>query len=321
VTINLAKFGQTGLQPIVDPKTGMPTDYFLRMMQGDKDVLQPTANDLADLLLRTITAGAGLTGGGALGDGNLTFDVGAGTGIVVNADDVAIDTAAEAERIRDVIGAALVAGANITITVNDPGDTITIAGSVDTTAEAERIRDVIGAALVAGSNVTITVNDPGDTITIAASGGSGGTWSLIDDHTVGASEASHDVTVTAYDEVLVQFIDVTSAAANQRGVQVSTDGGSTFDTTSGNYVVYATAGTKSSLTQFNAHSTGSASARGGFVHIKGLRQTTGPKQALVGAADPDAVYLGSNAAITTVRCLTGAGASNMTGGRIITYGK
>jgi predicted GH43/DUF377 family glycosyl hydrolase len=42
---------------------------------------------------------------------------------------------------------------------------------VDTTAEAERIRDVIGSALVAGSNITITVSDVGDTITIAAAGG------------------------------------------------------------------------------------------------------------------------------------------------------
>lgn len=35
----------------------------------------------------------------------------------------------------------------------------------------EQVRDVIGAALVAGSNVTITPNDGADTITIAASGG------------------------------------------------------------------------------------------------------------------------------------------------------
>jgi hypothetical protein len=41
---------------------------------------------------------------------------------------------------------------------------------VNTTAEAERIRDVIGAALVQGSNITITVNDAADTITIASSG-------------------------------------------------------------------------------------------------------------------------------------------------------
>lgn len=39
---------------------------------------------------------------------------------------------------------------------------------------AEVIRDVTGATLVAGTNVTITPNDAGDTITIAATGGGGG---------------------------------------------------------------------------------------------------------------------------------------------------
>jgi hypothetical protein len=37
----------------------------------------------------------------------------------------------------------------------------------------ELIRDTIGTALVAGANVTITPNDAGDTITVAATGGGG----------------------------------------------------------------------------------------------------------------------------------------------------
>lgn len=45
---------------------------------------------------------------------------------------------------------------------------------VDTTVEAERIRDVIGTALVQGTNITIAVSDPGDTITISAASGTGG---------------------------------------------------------------------------------------------------------------------------------------------------
>jgi hypothetical protein len=39
----------------------------------------------------------------------------------------------------------------------------------------EQVRDVIGTALVAGANVTITPNDGADTITIAATAGGGGT--------------------------------------------------------------------------------------------------------------------------------------------------
>jgi hypothetical protein len=42
----------------------------------------------------------------------------------------------------------------------------------------EQVRDVIGAALVAGTNVTITVDDVANTITIAASGGGGSGVSL-----------------------------------------------------------------------------------------------------------------------------------------------
>jgi hypothetical protein len=65
------------------------------------------------------------------------------------------------EFVRDVIAAALVAGTNINITVNDGADTITIA----TTVDAEYIRDTMGTALQASTGLSIVVNDVANTIT------------------------------------------------------------------------------------------------------------------------------------------------------------
>lgn len=107
--------------PIVD-EHGNPTPFFQRLMQvllEEKAITDTNADDaLAGLLAKadktiTISAGTGLTGGGDLSANRI----------------LALDIPAEAERIRDVIGTALVAGSNITITVNDAGDTITIAAS------------------------------------------------------------------------------------------------------------------------------------------------------------------------------------------------
>ena len=51
-------------------------------------------------------------------------------------------------------------------------------GVGDVSGFDEQVRDVVGTALVAGSNVTITANDGSDTITIASTGGGGGAVDL-----------------------------------------------------------------------------------------------------------------------------------------------
>lgn len=143
---------------IVDPKTGTPTFAFLEYLRQRGGFITSQEAAIAGLLGSTIEAGAGLTGGGALQDQPLSFAVGQGTGITVNADDVAIDTTAEAERIRDVIGAALVQGANVTITVDDVGETITIAatggGGGGSTGTGGGNLAYVGSATVAGSAAT-----------------------------------------------------------------------------------------------------------------------------------------------------------------------
>jgi hypothetical protein len=74
-------------------------------------------------------------------------------------------TITDPEVVRDTMATALVAGANISITVNDAGDTITIAAAG---TDVEVVRDTIGSALVSAGYVAITVNDAGDTITIGS---------------------------------------------------------------------------------------------------------------------------------------------------------
>jgi hypothetical protein len=68
------------------------------------------------------------------------------------------------EAVRDIIGALLVSGAGISITVDDAGNTITIASTVD----AEFVRDTIAATLRAGAGINVLVDDALNTVTIEA---------------------------------------------------------------------------------------------------------------------------------------------------------
>lgn len=65
---------------------------------------------------RTITSGAGLTGGGAL-SGDLTLDIGAGTGITVNANDVAITAGGvtATQLASDAVTTVKILDANVTL--------------------------------------------------------------------------------------------------------------------------------------------------------------------------------------------------------------
>ena len=84
--------------------------------------------------------------------------------------DDASASAEAAEFIRDTVAATLVGSGDVTVTVDDSGDTITISVSGSSYTD-EQVRDVIGAALTAGAAITLTVNDAGDTITVGIADG------------------------------------------------------------------------------------------------------------------------------------------------------
>lgn len=85
-------------------------DQYGRITSASNVTITPATIGAAAASL-TLTAGAGLTGGGDLSS-NRTFDVGAGTGITVNANDVALDTTST--RNTDHAGVTLTAGAGLT---------------------------------------------------------------------------------------------------------------------------------------------------------------------------------------------------------------
>lgn len=128
----------------------------------------------------TVTAGAGLSGGGTISlGGSATLNIGAGTGITVNADSVQLDTAST--RNTDHASVVLTAGAGLTgggditasrtfdvgagtgITVNADNVAITGAGSLNTNAVVKwngsgfsnsTITDD-GTTVIIGGNLTV----------------------------------------------------------------------------------------------------------------------------------------------------------------------
>lgn len=128
---------------VKDPRTIRDLEAFLRTVREEVPaVISVKVDDT-----RTIATDGTLTGGG-----DLSADRTLG-----------VDLTAEAERVRDVIGTALVQGTGITITVNDAGDTITIAASASYTDE--NAQDAVGTILTDTTTIDFTYDDATPKIT------------------------------------------------------------------------------------------------------------------------------------------------------------
>ncbi len=70
------------------------------------------------------------------------------------------------EQVEDYVAGLLVAGSGISLSYNDPSNTLTISSSI-TQYTDEAAQDAVGGALVDSSSVDFTYNDAGNTITAA----------------------------------------------------------------------------------------------------------------------------------------------------------
>ena len=165
----------------------------------------------------SVVAGAGLANGGSVALGaSITLDVGAGTGITVNANDVALDTSSTRNTDHSAVtltaGAGLTGGGDITasrtfnigagtgITVNADDIAITGAGSLTT----NYVTKWNGTGL---SNTTIT--DDGTTVTIGGNLTVNGTTTYVNSNTVEIG-----------DNILILNRDEISAPSQNAGLEV-----------------------------------------------------------------------------------------------------
>jgi len=204
------------------------------------------------------------------------------------------------ETVRDVIGTALVAGSNVTITVNDAGNTITVAASA---ADNERVKT--NRYLVADSPATWTKESWAKQVQIQlwAPGGSGAggarTAASIISYGGGGGSGGGYVEVVVPADTLPSTVTVTVGAVGAAGV------GSTTNSTNG------TAGSSSTDTSFGSNLVakagqpgGNTGGRGAAVINNGLSYTTPISSTSGGQGYNGAVGAVS---VTTYRTPTGGG--------------
>lgn len=155
-------------------------------------------------------------------------------------------------------------------------------------------------------------------------GGGGAAWSLINswDFALDGAIISRDVSVAGYSDLLVLCDRVALASSSWRTMQLSTDGGSTFWSSSGDYLRYTGNGTiDQSDTHIYFHSTAASGGRTGRVEIWGI-DMTGPKlfSSTAGNGGANSVFRASINPITDIRLSNNAGV-DMNGGALYVYGR
>jgi hypothetical protein len=136
-----------------------------------------------------------------------------------------------------------------------------------------------------------------------------GLWDFAVD---GATAAAIFTNIT-WDEIMVVARGVTKAVSGTLNVQVSTNNGSSYKATSGDYVEIAADGQESNASAIVLHATGATAARSGVANLFGLKELSRKLGTILNRGVTVSVESTSN--ITAVKVL-GSGGGNLTGGTI-----
>lgn len=158
--------------------------------------------------------------------------------------------------------------------------------------------------------------------TLNATGGGGGAWELADSWTYSVDVANVDFTgLSGYSEIRVNIVDVTLSVSGIRQVLVSTDNGSTFLNTSGDYRQTDPAGSTTNAAGVGVHATASTLARSGQLVIVGFNTATANKPFdRATRTDSTTGHVVTATALDALRVI-GSGGGNLTGGSIYVWGR
>ena len=99
---------------------------------------------------------------------NSRFDTRFGTKDTDNLSEGSTNLYFSDERVDDRVNSLLTAGANISLTYNDAGNSLTIASTdTNTQLSQEEVEDYVGGLITAGSGISVTYDDAAGTLTLA----------------------------------------------------------------------------------------------------------------------------------------------------------
>lgn len=156
---------------------------------------------------------------------------------------------------------------------------------------------------------------------VSGGGGASLAWTNVGDwnHSVSGDTAFPiEFTGLSGDEILVEIEGVTKGVSGNFTVQVSTDNGSTWFTTSGDYLDLQTSGSAASTTTLLSAQANATAARSMSLHLIAAGAFDGHRIAKTNSANPVTAFVASAAAINAIR-VGATGGGNATGGRIRVY--
>lgn len=138
-------------------------------------------------------------------------------------------------------------------------------------------------------------------------------WQLISTTTVTNPSARHALAIGAYNEVMIDASGLTASAAGTRRLQLSVDGGSTYFTASGDYVLNSNAGTTAAQNALVISTGSTALTRTIWGWLQQIKASAAPRAAM-DASGQVAQFVASSSAITHIAIANSTG--NLTGGTV-----